>query len=69
MRQVALNVTPAAAGSIVQEQALPLPSTESWQLSNGLRVIVHQDKSLKDNIQINLRIPAAAHWSRPDRKD
>ncbi|ELW9227226.1 insulinase family protein [Morganella morganii] len=57
VRQVALNVTPAAAGSIVQEQALPLPSTESWQLSNGLRVIVHQDKSLKDNIQINLRIP------------
>lgn len=57
VRQVALNVTPAGQGTIVQEQSLPLPATESWQLSNGMRIIVHQDKTLKDNIQINLRIP------------
>lgn len=54
---VTLAVTPPPAGKIVQRQTLPIPDTQLWTLSNGIRVIVKANNRLKDDVQLSLRIP------------
>lgn len=56
-KPVTLTVTPPAAGKIVQRQTLPIPDTQLWTLSNGVRVIVKANNRLKDDVQLSLRIP------------
>ncbi|MBX9488547.1 insulinase family protein [Yersinia enterocolitica] len=56
-KPVTLTVTPPPAGKIVQRQALPIPDTQLWTLSNGIRVIVKANNRLKDDVQLSLRIP------------
>ncbi len=54
---ITLALTPAPRGNIVERQALPLNNTEQWRLNNRIRVIVKTDPSLRDNVQVSLRIP------------
>ncbi len=56
-KPVTLTVTPPPAGKIVQRQVLPIPDTQLWTLSNGIRVIVKANNRLKDDVQLSLRIP------------
>ncbi|MBW5817761.1 insulinase family protein [Yersinia kristensenii] len=56
-KPVTLSVTPPPAGKIVQRQTLPIPDTQLWTLSNGVRVIVKANNRLKDDVQLSLRIP------------
>ncbi|WP_227729043.1 M16 family metallopeptidase [Yersinia proxima] len=56
-KPVTLTVTPPPAGKIVQRQTLPIPDTQLWTLSNGIRVIVKANNRLKDDVQLSLRIP------------
>ncbi|MGH1594851.1 M16 family metallopeptidase [Yersinia proxima] len=56
-KPVTLTVTPPPAGKIVQRQTLPIPDTQLWTLSNGIRVIVKANDRLKDDVQLSLRIP------------
>ncbi|HEN3662306.1 TPA: insulinase family protein [Yersinia enterocolitica] len=56
-KPVTLTVTPPPAGKIVQRQTLPIPDTQLWTLSNGIRVIVKANHRLKDDVQLSLRIP------------
>ncbi|MBW5814015.1 M16 family metallopeptidase [Yersinia kristensenii] len=56
-KPVTLSVTPPSAGKIVQRQTLPIPDTQLWTLSNGVRVIVKANNRLKDDVQLSLRIP------------
>lgn len=53
---VTLAVTSPPAGKIVQRQTLPIPDTQLWTLSNGIRVIVKANNRLKDDVQLSLRI-------------
>ncbi len=57
LKPVTLTVTPPPAGKIVHRQALPIPDTQLWTLSNGIRVIVKANNRLKDDVQLSLRIP------------
>ena len=56
-KPVTLTVTPPPAGKIVQRRVLPIPDTQLWTLSNGIRVIVKANNRLKDDVQLSLRIP------------
>lgn len=56
-KPVTLSLSSPAAGKIIARQKLPVAGSEQWTLSNGLRVIVKADNSLKDDIQLSLRIP------------
>ncbi|CNH93014.1 exported Zinc protease [Yersinia thracica] len=56
-KPVTMTVIPPTAGKIVQRQTLPLPDTQLWTLSNGVRVIVKANNRLKDDVQLSLRIP------------
>lgn len=56
-KPVTLMVTPPPAGKVVQRQTLPIPDTQLWTLSNGIRVIIKANNRLKDDVQLSLRIP------------
>lgn len=57
---VELNLTPALEGKITQQNSLPIEQTQAFTLSNGMRVIVKNDRHLTDNVQLSLRIPGGA---------
>ena len=54
---ITLQLPQVAKGTIVDQTALPVEKTESWTLSNGIKVIVKADKTLKEDIQFNLQLP------------
>jgi zinc protease len=56
-KPVTLTVTPPPAGKVIQRQTLPIPDTQLWTLSNGIRVIIKANNRLKDDVQLSLRIP------------
>ncbi|WP_340615338.1 M16 family metallopeptidase [Xenorhabdus entomophaga] len=57
IKKIALDITPPTSGKIINTIALPLKNSEEWTLSNNIKVIVKADNSLKDGIQVSLRIP------------
>lgn len=56
-KEVSLDLQAPKPGNIITETSLPEIKSTEWKLSNGVRVIVNPDKSLTDNIHIQLRIP------------
>ncbi|HGI5212955.1 TPA: M16 family metallopeptidase [Providencia alcalifaciens] len=62
---ISLKLPVVAKGSITEQSSLPIPKTEQWILSNGIKVIVKTDKNLKDGIQFNLQLPGGRSLETP----
>jgi len=56
-QSISLQLPRPAKGSITAQNTLPVEKTEQWQLSNGIKVIVKADKTLKEDVQLKLQIP------------
>ena len=56
-KEIQLDITPLKEGHIKETQLINSINSERLILSNGMQVILHQDKNLTDNVQIKVRVP------------